>query len=123
MVIMNVKCSDGVVVEVESMVASKMSLALRRRLDESGSSGIVLENVNSRSLTKVLEYCTVHCTPPPGTTEADLKVWDSKFVKVEPSILCELASAAYHLEIKPIVDLTCYAIAQLLKGAVLRTCA
>ena len=65
------------------------------RADESGSSGIVLENVNSRSLTKVLEYCTVHCTPPPGTTEADLKVWDSKFVKVEPSILCELASVCH----------------------------
>jgi len=30
--------------------------------------------------------------------------------------LCELASAAYYLEIRPLVDLTCRAIAKLLKG-------
>jgi S-phase kinase-associated protein 1 len=45
-----------------------------------------------------------------------LKVWDEKFVRLEPGELCELASAAYHLEIKPLVDLTCKAIAKLLKG-------
>jgi len=112
MAIVGVKCSDGVVIEVDSVVVSKMSPSLRKKLDENDGSEIALDNVNSRSFAKVLEYCIAHCTP--GIT--DLKTWDNKFVKVEPSILCELASAAYHLEIKPMVDLTCYAIAQLLKG-------
>jgi len=111
MPIIQVRCSDGAVVEAESEVA-RMSVTLKKKLDESGTSCIVLDNVNSRSFSKVLEYCTAHCAP--GV--ADLKAWDNKFVKVEPSVLCELASAAYHLEIKSMVDLTCYAIAQLLKG-------
>lgn len=33
-----------------------------------------------------------------------------------PAILCELASAAYYLEVKPLVDLTCRAIADTIKG-------
>lgn len=102
MSLVQVKCSDGVVVETESDVA-RMSMAMKKKLgtlcsketqlttaDESGSSCIVLDNVNSRSFAKVLEYCTAHCTP--GVV--DLKAWDNKFVKVEPSVLCELASVS-----------------------------
>jgi len=108
-----VKCSDGIIVDADREVAMKMSLSLRRKIEaEPEATTIVLDNVNGRSFTRVMEYCNVHCPPK----SIDLKVWDNKFVKVEPSVLCELASAAYHLEIKPMVDLTCYAIAQLLKG-------
>ena len=34
----------------------------------------------------------------------------------DPSVLCELASASYYLEVKPLVDLTCRAIADIIKG-------
>lgn len=111
-----VKCSDGVVVNVDKDTILKFSVGFQKKIAESESDTlpITLDNVNSRSLVKVVEYCTVHNDATISAT--DLKNWDNKFVKVEPSVLCELASAAYHLEIKPMVDLTCYAIAQLLKG-------
>eukprot|EP00026_Physarum_polycephalum_P003820 Phypoly_transcript_03836.p1 GENE.Phypoly_transcript_03836~~Phypoly_transcript_03836.p1 ORF type:complete len:711 (-),score=171.32 Phypoly_transcript_03836:18-2150(-) len=111
-----VKCSDGIVVHVDKDIITKFSVGFQKKLAEceSETAPIIIDNVNSRSLLKVVEYCTVHNDP--SISAADLKSWDNKFVKVEPSVLCELASAAYHLEIKPMVDLTCYAIAQLLKG-------
>ena len=89
---------------------------------------MVLDNITGRALHKVMEYCLAHA----GGNKAELKAWDDKFVRLDPGTLCELASvplpwpcglltlfqAAYHLEIKPLVDLTCQAIAQLLKGSV-----
>lgn len=60
---------------------------------ESETAPIIIDNVNSRSLLKVVEYCTVHNDPSISAT--DLKAWDNKFVKVEPSVLCELASVTF----------------------------
>jgi hypothetical protein len=62
---------------------------------ESETAPIIIDNVNSRSLLKVVEYCTVHNDPSISMT--DLKIWDNKFVKVEPSVLCELASVSHLL--------------------------
>eukprot|EP01083_Nonionella_stella_P197626 726433_1 len=36
--------------------------------------------------------------------------------KADPEVLCELSSAAYYLEVKPLVDLTCRSIADIIKG-------
>jgi len=107
-----VECSDGEIVEINKELASKMSAAIRKKLDNlEPDTTIVLENITGRALLKVVEYCVVH-----SSNRSDLKQWDERFVKLDPGTLCELASAAYHLEIKPLVDLTCQAIAQLLKG-------
>eukprot|EP01087_Luapelamoeba_hula_P004958 TRINITY_DN1499_c0_g1_i1.p1 TRINITY_DN1499_c0_g1~~TRINITY_DN1499_c0_g1_i1.p1 ORF type:complete len:600 (-),score=181.74 TRINITY_DN1499_c0_g1_i1:169-1968(-) len=111
-----VECSDEGQIEIEKAVAIRMSVAIRKRLVENMEPNAIiqLENITGRALTKVMEYCHVHTAP--HVISMDLKAWDDKFVKLDPGTLCELASAAYHLEIKPLVDLTCQAIAQLLKG-------
>jgi len=110
-----IECSDDELLEVEKAVAVRMSVAIRKKLETLEPNAILqLDNITGRALTKVMEYCHVHTAP--HIISMDLKTWDDKFVKLDPGTLCELASAAYHLEIKPLVDLTCQAIAQLLKG-------
>jgi S-phase kinase-associated protein 1 len=114
-----VETSDGELVDVEKGVATKMSLAIRKKIESAGPNGVIqLDNITARALSKVMEYCHMHTAPHIVTMEKgmDLKTWDERFVKLDPGTLCELASAAYHLQIKPLVDLTCQAIAQLLKG-------
>jgi len=114
-----VETSDGELVDVEKTVATKMSLAIRKKIESAGPNGVIqFDNITARALSKVMEYCHMHTAPHIVTMEKgmDLKTWDEKFVKLDPGTLCELASAAYHLQIKPLVDLTCQAIAQLLKG-------
>jgi len=80
---------------------------------------IKADNVGVTAMAKVVDYCIVHAnlvSPRSNRKIDNIAQWDDKFVKLEPSSLCELASAAYHLEVKPLVDLTCQAIAHLLKG-------
>jgi hypothetical protein len=70
----------------------RVQYSLHHAERESETTPIIIDNVNSRSLLKVVEYCTVHNDP--SISAADLKAWDNKFVKVEPSVLCELASVS-----------------------------
>lgn len=112
-----VECNDGVCIDVDKEMAMSMSGTIRSHLEnrvDSGTNKVPLENINSSTLLKVLEFCSVHskiCAIPTSILQ-----WDEKFIRLEPSELCELASAAYYLEIRPLVDLTCRAIAKLLKG-------
>jgi len=114
MSVIAVECSDNVSIAVDREMAISMSAAIGKQLEsKTDDSPIVLESINSNTLTKVLEFCRAHTSPQSVT---NLAAWDEKFVRLEPGELCELASAAYHLEIRPLVDLTCKAIAKLLKG-------
>lgn len=47
---------------------------------------------------------------------AQITQWDDRYVRVDPRRLCELASAAYYLDIRDLVDLTCRAIAAIISG-------
>eukprot|EP01118_Nematostelium_gracile_P001845 TRINITY_DN11909_c0_g1_i1.p1 TRINITY_DN11909_c0_g1~~TRINITY_DN11909_c0_g1_i1.p1 ORF type:complete len:293 (-),score=71.65 TRINITY_DN11909_c0_g1_i1:174-1052(-) len=114
MAMVTVECSDHALIDVNKEMMMSMSEAFKRQLTAPNPPSVIsLENISENTLVKVLEFCNVHTSP--GTIP-NLQIWDEKFVRLEPPDLCELASAAYHLEIKPLVDLTCKAIAKLLKG-------
>jgi len=75
---------------------------------------VSLPDVKSNTLQKVIDYCKFHNTD--GTTDKEKKQWDVDFVQVKQSVLCELASASYYLDIKPLVNLTSRAIATQISG-------
>ena len=88
---------------------------------------VSLPDVKSPTLEKVITYCRYHNDIT--TTEKEKKTWDSDFVQVKQSVLCELASvrfinqikikffkASYYLDIKPLVNLTSRAIATQISG-------
>lgn len=109
----------------QSLTCAHILRARAEALGISGSSApdeevptLTMENVTAQALNKVMEYCVAHQRrlTDQGKRIADIAVWDERFVRLDPGALCELASAAYHLEIKPLVDVTCQAIAHLLKG-------
>lgn len=79
---------------------------------------VALPDVKSSTLEKVIEYCKYHNGT---TTEREKKTWDGEFVQVKQSILCELASASYYLDIKPLVNLTSRAIATQISASSLAT--
>lgn len=56
---------------------------------------MVVDNVGGTAMKKVQDYCTVHAnlvSPRSGRKIDNIGHWDEKFVKLEPSALCELAS-------------------------------
>jgi len=76
---------------------------------------ITLPDVKSSTLEKVIDYCKFHAASA-NASEREKRNWDAEFVQVKQSVLCELASASYYLDIKPLVNLTSRAIATQISG-------
>uniref|UniRef100_A0A7S1V748 SKP1-like protein n=1 Tax=Sexangularia sp. CB-2014 TaxID=1486929 RepID=A0A7S1V748_9EUKA len=108
--------------EVEKSVA-EMSVTIKNALEDIGDVGapIPLPNVSSKILAKVIEFCTHHAAKD-GADKKDSKnsdeidEWDAEFCNVDQSTLFELILAANYLDIKPLLDLTCKTVANMIKG-------
>ncbi|KAJ3191484.1 hypothetical protein HK101_007666 [Irineochytrium annulatum] len=115
---------------VEKSVAER-SMLLKNMLEDVGETDapIPLPNVTGRILNKVIEYCTHHKDDPPAPPEEekdafdtsrrrsdDIDEWDAAFIKVDNEELFEVILAANYLDIKPLLDLGCKTVANMLKG-------
>ncbi|XP_044960441.1 SKP1-like protein 1 isoform X2 [Hordeum vulgare subsp. vulgare] len=117
------KSSDGEEFEVEEAV-SMASQTIRHMIeDDCADKRISIPNINSKILSKVIEYCNKHiptkraddtigatgvvashAVDPPALAK-DLKIWDAEFMK-----------AARYLNIKELLDLTCQTAADMISG-------
>ncbi|GAC94793.1 ubiquitin ligase complex [Pseudozyma hubeiensis SY62] len=86
---------------------------------------IPLVNVSSNVLKKVLEYCSHHRGDPPAPADdaeesrrrtTDISDWDAKFIQVDQEMLFEIILAANYLDIKPLLDVGCKTVANMIKG-------
>ncbi|GJJ12572.1 hypothetical protein Clacol_006815 [Clathrus columnatus] len=88
---------------------------------------IPLPNITSPVLKKVLEYCEHHRGEPlpSGDTDnaddvrkrtTDISEWDQKFITVDQEMLFEIILAANYLDIKPLLDVGCKTVANMIKG-------
>ena len=95
--------------------------------DESDTevSEIPLPNVRSDILIKVIEFCTHYKAEPMNEIEKPLKTgnmseivqkWYSDFISMDQATLFEIILAANYMNIQPLLDLTCAAVAGLIKG-------
>ncbi|KAK2427031.1 SKP1 protein 1B [Trifolium repens] len=87
--------------------------------DKCADDEIPLLNITINTLAKVLEYCKKHVEVVGSMDkprENDLKAWDAGFVKVDQATLFDLILAANYLNIKNLLDLTCQAVADMIKG-------
>uniref|UniRef100_A0A0A9CM56 SKP1 component dimerisation domain-containing protein n=1 Tax=Arundo donax TaxID=35708 RepID=A0A0A9CM56_ARUDO len=75
---------------------------------------VLPERVNPASLSLILDYCRFHQVP--GRSNKERKSFDEKFVRIDYEKLCKLASAALSLQLRPLVDLTCGALARIIGG-------
>ena len=102
------KSSDGEEFEVEEAVAMESQTIRHMIEDDCADNGIPLPNVNSKILSKVIEYCNKHVHAAAAASKAgsddagaaaansnaasgeDLKNWDADFVKVDQATLFDL---------------------------------
>ncbi len=123
--------------EIEYEAACKSS-TIKNMLDDLGSDGeniaIPLHNITSAILEKVITYCVYHHeNPSDGSNKpenspddsnksaadkssADISPWDLNFTAIDQAQLFELILAANYLDIKPLLDLTCKTVANMIKG-------
>lgn len=122
--ILTVESQDGQKFQVEVAVA-KMSETIKNLIEDAGTDATIpLPNVNSKTLTKVFEFCKYRTEnpPPPQPKEGeekrtdDMTGWEIEFCKVDQPALFELILAANYLDIKPLLDVTCKTVANMIKG-------
>ena len=123
------KSNDGQVsVSVDRAIAEK-SKVIREMLEftEEGGDETISDipnlQVSGDILKKVVDYITYH---KDDSIQAEDKKeesgpkkgckWDEDFLKVERPVLFELILAANYLEIKGLLDITCFAVAEMIKG-------
>ena len=94
------------------------SVTIKDMTDDTGMDvPVPLPMVSSKVLTKVIEYCTYHHrAEEAGTPEDETRVWDRDFLKVDDETLFSLILAANYLNVKPLLDLVCKAVADEIKG-------
>jgi S-phase kinase-associated protein 1 len=118
--------SEGTEYTVDRDIAEQ-SVLLKNMLEDVGESenAIPLPNVTGPILQRVIEWCTHHRNDPAPTqdddtkqqkTSDDIEEWDAEFVKVDQGTLFELILAANYMDIKPLLDLTCKTVANMIKG-------
>eukprot|EP01088_Endostelium_zonatum_P008289 TRINITY_DN20_c0_g1_i2.p1 TRINITY_DN20_c0_g1~~TRINITY_DN20_c0_g1_i2.p1 ORF type:complete len:164 (+),score=40.09 TRINITY_DN20_c0_g1_i2:43-534(+) len=119
--------SDDQVYDVPRNIA-EMSVTVKHMMDDIESSSedipIPLPNVTGKILSKVIEYCKYHHEHPEAPADEkkdekrtdDISPWDKEFCDVDQPTLFELILAANYLDIKPLLDLTCKTVANMIKG-------
>jgi len=84
------------------------------------NSSCTLSGINSATLAKVIEYCTYHMDDPPQDDDSQksepITGWDTEFVQMDQASLFELIQAGNTLDCKPLLDLACKAVAEMIKG-------
>ncbi|CAH1424227.1 unnamed protein product [Lactuca virosa] len=113
------KSSDGETFEVDEAVAVESQTIKHMIEDNCAGSSIPVPNVTSKILSKVIEYCKKHVDTPKTddkTAAEDLRSFDTEFTNVDQGTLFDLILAANYLNIKNLLDLTCQAVADMMKG-------
>jgi len=131
--IVTLQTSDGQVFTVAVEIA-KMSETIKNLIEDAGiDNPIPLPNVNSKSLELTIEYCKYHYENPTVVTEDakeakegekvekrtdNMSPWDADFTKRIPTQedLFALILASNYLDIKDLLDVTCQAVANMVKG-------
>jgi S-phase kinase-associated protein 1 len=81
--------------------------------------------VNESVLRKVIEWCEHHRGDPVQTQDDDsdarkrtteIEEWDQKFMQVDQEMLFEIILASNYLDIKPLLDVGCKTVANMIKG-------
>lgn len=115
--------SDNESFEVDQAVAEESETIKNLLADTSDDSMVPLMNVRGSILSKVITYCKYQVeareTDDQGRvrkTADEIKRFKKDFVDVEKSVLFELILAANYLNIKDLLEDTCQAVADMIKG-------
>ena len=89
------KSSEGETFEIDEAVALESQTIKHMIEDDCADSGIPLPNVNSKILSKVIEYCKKHVESAKSddrvsNADEELKIWDAEFVNIDQATLFDL---------------------------------
>lgn len=120
--IVTLQSNDGAFIKV-GRLAAQCSILIRDAMMDIGNI-IVLPNVDEIILRKVMDWCEYHKNDPPiedddddGSRKRtdDIAKWDQEFMQVGHEVIFEIIWAADYLDIKPLLELGCKTIANMVE--------
>ncbi|KAJ2492175.1 hypothetical protein IWW37_001623 [Coemansia sp. RSA 2050] len=118
------KSSDGRLFAVDEKTGF-MSTLIKDIVTDLGATTepIPLPNVSGDILVEIVRYCRYHkddarlSNSVPDILQDDslIEAWDRKFMNMDDSKMLKVISAADYLNIEPLVDLGCLAIAKIIR--------
>jgi S-phase kinase-associated protein 1 len=125
----SLQSNDGAVIPVDRQVAER-SMLIKNMMEDLGedaalAQAVPIPNVNESVLKKVIEWCEHHKNDPPAPSDddsdsrkktTDIEEWDQKFMQVDQEMLFEIILASNYLDIKPLLDVGCKTVANMIKG-------
>jgi S-phase kinase-associated protein 1 len=105
-----------------SLEAASMNRTLHNIIDDTGASApipIPDGHMTPQTFAKVIEYCNFHSNPENNNAEKEQerRNFDSRFTSELGQIeLFDVILAANYLDNKPLLDLTCQKVANMIKG-------
>lgn len=126
--IVTIQCSqDGVSKHTMPLPHARMSGTIANMLDDIDDdveSDIPIPNIKGDIMKRVVDFCAEHPDAPLNPTDEQqlemrtkpLEGWDLDFVRVPLATLFEMILAANFLDLKPMLDVTCKAVAEMIKG-------
>ncbi|PWA64557.1 Skp1 domain-containing protein [Artemisia annua] len=112
------KSADNEMFEIDEIVALESQAIKNMIEDECADNVIPLDNIDSKTLSKIIEYCKKHAESPKKDEKAveDLKSFDAEFAKVDMPLIQDILMAANFLNIDNLIGLMCRTIADRIKG-------
>ncbi|POS85645.1 E3 ubiquitin ligase SCF complex, partial [Erysiphe pulchra] len=120
--------NDGASITIDTQVAIK-SILIKNMIEDLGDAvsenDVPIPNVNEAVLKKVIEWCEHHKNDPVTSSDddgdsrkktTDIEEWDQKFMQVDQEMLFEIILASNYLDIKPLLDVGCKTVANMIKG-------
>lgn len=114
--------SDNEEYKIDKVVAQK-SVLIKNMLEDISDTDapIPLPNVSSKILEKIIEWCTYHKDDPitednNETRNTEICEWDQKYIDVDQETLFDIILASNYLDIKPLLDVGCKTVANMIKG-------
>jgi len=104
---------DGVRVNISKDAAALSTVIAEFMEMFEDADAIPLPGVDSQTLFKIAEFCEFVSSP---RTEDEEVLFESNFYDIDNNMLFEIANAANYLNIQGLVDGTCEAIAETMKG-------
>ncbi|XP_004289877.1 PREDICTED: SKP1-like protein 4 [Fragaria vesca subsp. vesca] len=116
--LLTLKSKDLEVFEIDEAVAIQSQTIKHMVEDGCADNAIPLPNVDGPTLAKVIEYLKKHAEDKNGKKddEDSLEKFDKDFVNIKQDLLFDLILAANYLNIARLLDLTCQAVADIIKG-------
>lgn len=110
--------NDDVEFKISTEVSDKL-VTVQNLIQDIGSDGAIpTPEVNSKILSKVIEYAKYHLENPftEDNTENYVTEWDSQFCNVDQEVLFDMILAANYLDYKDLLETTAQCVANLIKG-------